>query len=115
MLCLFVQRMCDLVQSVRVCSLHDRMLVFMLLTGNCPGMHARMSHAVSQHCSQRWYALDADGPMTLFGEDASYSRISEEIGKVDGVITHGMFVNVANSAAVFTEEGVQWFESAALV
>ena len=53
--------------------------------------------------------------MKLFGEDASYSTIAEEVEKVDGVITHGLFVNVADSAAMFTEEGIQWFSSAAMV
>lgn len=55
------------------------------------------------------------GGMKLFGEDASYSTIAEEVEKVDGVITHGLFVNVADSAAMFTEEGIQWFSSAAMV
>jgi hypothetical protein len=57
----------------------------------------------------------ADGPMKLFGEDASYSSIAEEIEKQAGVITHGLFVNVADSAAMFTEDGIQLFQSAAVV
>lgn len=57
----------------------------------------------------------ADGPMKLFGDDASYSSIAEEIEKQAGIITHGLFVNVANSAAMFTENGIQLFESAAVV
>ncbi|KAL0042633.1 hypothetical protein WJX79_005902 [Trebouxia sp. C0005] len=55
------------------------------------------------------------GPMKLFGDDASYSSIAEEIEKQAGIITHGLFVNVANSAAMFTENGIQLFESAAVV
>ncbi len=53
--------------------------------------------------------------MKLFGEDASYSSIAEEIEKQAGVITHGLFVNVADSAAMFTEDGIQLFQSAAMV
>ena len=56
----------------------------------------------------------ADGPMKLFGEEASYNTIAEEIEKVDGVVTHGLFLNVADSAAMFTEDGVQMFQSVAM-
>ena len=59
--------------------------------------------------------FSADGPMKLFGEDASYSSIAEEIEKQAGVITHGLFVSVADSAAMFTEDGIQLFQSAAMV
>ncbi|KAL0049748.1 hypothetical protein WJX82_009107 [Trebouxia sp. C0006] len=55
------------------------------------------------------------GPMKLFGEDASYSSIAEEIEKQAGVITHGLFVSVADSAAMFTQDGIQLFQSAAMV
>lgn len=69
-------------------------------------LDTQLDELLSQH---------ADGGMKLFGEDASYSTIAEEVEKVDGVITHGLFVNVADSAAMFTEEGIQWFSSAAMV
>ncbi len=52
--------------------------------------------------------------MKLFGEEASYNTIAEEIEKVDGVVTHGLFLNVADSAAMFTEDGVQMFQSVAM-
>ena len=57
----------------------------------------------------------ADGPLKLFGEQASYQKIAEEMESLDGVITHGLFVNVASTAAVFTSEGVDLIESAAFV
>ncbi|KAL3144416.1 hypothetical protein ABBQ32_004164 [Trebouxia sp. C0010 RCD-2024] len=44
------------------------------------------------------------GPLKLFGEQASYQKIAEEIESLDGVIAHGLFVNVASTAAVFTNE-----------
>lgn len=53
--------------------------------------------------------------MKLFGEDATYSAIAEEIEKQDGVVTHGLFVNMADSAAMFTEDGIQLFQSGAVV
>ena len=57
----------------------------------------------------------ADGPLKLFGEQASYQKIAEEMESLDGVITHGLFVNVASTAAVFTSEGVDLIHSAASV
>ena len=56
-----------------------------------------------------------DGPLKLFGEKASYQKIAEEIESLDGVITHGLFVNVASTAAIFTNEGVDLIQSAAFV
>ena len=57
----------------------------------------------------------ADGPLKLFGEQASYQKIAEEMESLDGVITHGLFVNVASTAAVFTSEGLDLIQSAACV
>lgn len=48
--------------------------------------------------------VSVDGPLKLFGEQASYQKIAEEIESLDGVIAHGLFVNVASTAAVFTNE-----------
>lgn len=62
-------------------------------------------------CKLQCCCCNADGPLKLFGENASYDTIAEEVQKVDGVISHGLFVNVAHAAAMLTEEGVQWFES----
>lgn len=57
----------------------------------------------------------ADGPLKLFGEQASYQKIAEEVESLDGVITHGLFVDVASTAAVFTSEGVDLVQSTASV
>lgn len=57
----------------------------------------------------------ADGPLKLFGEQASYQKIAEEVESLDGVITHGLFVDVASTAAIFTSEGVDLVQSTASV
>lgn len=73
---------------------------------------------VSKHCS---CALcipicgTADGHLRLFGDQASYQKIAEEMESLDGVITHGLFVDVASAAAIFTSEGVDLIHSAAFV
>ena len=54
---------------------------------------------------------NADGPLKLYGENAKYAAIAKEVESIDGVVTHGLFVDVAQSAAMFTSEGVQWFDA----
>ena len=49
--------------------------------------------------------------MKLYGENAKYAAIAKEVESIDGVVTHGLFVDVAQSAAMFTSEGVQWFDA----
>ena len=62
------------------------------------------------------FVCDAsDGPLKLFGEPASYQAIATEVESLDGVVTHGLFINVASTAAIFTNEGVDLIESAAVV
>lgn len=57
----------------------------------------------------------ADGPMTLYGEDAGYTDIAAAVEALEGVVTHGLFVGVATAAALVTVEGVDIFESSVAV
>ena len=43
--------------------------------------------------------------LKLFGEDAEYGKIAEEIGAVAGVVAHGLVVGKAAAAVVATDEG----------
>jgi ribose 5-phosphate isomerase A len=42
--------------------------------------------------------------LKLYGEDAGYGAIAAEMGAVEGVVTHGLFLGLA-SAAVVAREG----------
>ena len=56
-----------------------------------------------------------DGSMKLFGEHARYQKIVDEVASLDGVITHGLFVNVASTAAIFTAEGLDLIDAIASI
>ena len=91
---------------------------------NCASCHtaACLQHVIRYHQGKPFCCAlcipacaTADGPLKLFGEQASYQKIAEEMESLDGVITHGLFVNVASTAAIFTNEGVDLIQAAAFV
>lgn len=49
--------------------------------------------------------------MKLFGEDAQYDQIAQEIEQIEGVVAHGLLLNVADAVVVADpKQGVRVLE-----
>ena len=44
-----------------------------------------------------------EGNFVLFGEEEPYSKILDEINNIEGVVTHGLFLEVADAVVVAKE------------